>query len=581
MAGFKSALLTGLIGRLYYLQGIKVEEYKTFSDSNRIKLQLLPPLRGKIFDKKGLLLAGNRNFYRVILDPEYSKNTKETLEKLATVLKMDDVKRESMMKKYKNHNSKRVLILYEQLSWEEVAAVEVNSTDLPGVSIDVGRMRDFPMGEISPHLIGYLGPVSEEEIKVNPLLNHPDFKIGRSGIEKAEEDALRGKVGVRRMEVNAFGLSVRELSREDSLPGDDINLTIDKQLQEFAGERMKDISGSAIVIDLQNSGILSFISSPGFDPNKFTYGVPAEYWKELNANLDKPLINKAISNQYPPGSTFKPVVALAALKAGVNPETKVYCPGYVYLGNHKFRCWKDGGHGHLDMEGAIMHSCNAYFYTVAKKIGIDAIADMARRFGFGAETGIIISGEKTGNVPDEKWKMKKFKQVWQAGDTLNIGIGQGYMLVTPLQLAVMAAKIATGKEIKPLLVKDKELQNSRASLNIPEAHMKIVQEGMRHVMNTPGGTAFGSRIEDEDFQMAGKTGTVQVISKKALEKYKYKMTEEELARTKNHALFVGYAPCDNPRYAIAVVVEHGGSGSGAAAPVARDIMKKAKELEAI
>ena len=382
LAGFKGSLLAALIARLYYLQIVKSTQYKTFSDSNRIKDFLIPPLRGKILDRNGKLFAGNENYYRILFDPDSSTDHNEIADKLTKIIDLPDSERQLILQRLNEHRSRRAVMLYEHLSWNDVAKIEVNLPDLPGIFIDVGQIRDFPMGEITSHLIGYMGPVSETEIKKNNLLNHPDFKIGRSGIEKVMENTLRGKAGVKRMEVNAHGLIMRELSRENGAPGENLYLTLDKQLQQYASKRLEGLSGSAVVIDIKNGNVLSYVSSPGFDPNQFSYGIKTKYWKELTSNLDRPLINKPISSQYPPGSTFKLVVCMAALKEGVDPKEKIYCPGYYYLGRRKFHCWKEGGHGKMDMKQAIMHSCNTYFYTISKKIGVQSISNMARKFGF-------------------------------------------------------------------------------------------------------------------------------------------------------------------------------------------------------
>lgn len=579
MAALKASLLLSLVARLYYLQIIKSKEYKTFSDSNRIKDFLLPPLRGKILDRNGDVFAANKNYYRVLFDPQISANHTKTIIRLADILGVDEAKKQSMLTKLKRHRSQRALPIYEHMSWDEVSKVEVNAPDLPGVSIDAAQIRFFPRGNISSHVIGYMGPVSEKEIAINPLLNHPDFKIGRSGLEKTLENRLRGEAGVKRMEVNAFGLSIRELSREESKAGEDIKTTLDKRLQNFTGERMADLSGSAIVVDVKTGEILTFISTPSFDPNEFTYGVTPKYWKELTQNKDKPLINKPIASQYPPGSTFKMMVTLAALEDGIDPKTKVFCPGYMDLGRTRFRCWKKGGHGHMDMTNAIKHSCNTYFYHTSKKIGVKKIMAKARMFGFGEEVGLILNGEKSGLVPTPDWKIKRYKEKWQVGDTLNVGIGQGYVLATPMQIVMMTARLASGKFITPHLLKSEKPSQEFEKMNIAEEHLSLVREGMRRVINSAGGTAFGSRLRKKKYAMAGKTGTSQVISKKGLEDNIHNMTAEQINRTKNHALFTGFAPLDDPKYAIAVVVEHGGGGSKAAAPVARDIMLKAFEYK--
>lgn len=579
LAGFKSALLMALVSRLYYLQIIKSDQYKTFSDSNRIRPFLIPPLRGKILDRNGEYMAVNRNYYRVLFDPQTKTNGLQTVKYLASLLKLDDDARDQMISKFKNHRSRRPLILYEHASWEEVAKVEVHSPDLPGVSINMGQIRYFEMEDNTPHIIGYLSAATDEEVKTNILLNHPDFKIGRSGIEKAYDASLRGKAGLRHMEVDAFGLSVRELSKEESIAGDDLKLAIDKRLHQFITQRMEGNSGSVVVMDVDSGELVAMTSTPGFDPNRFTYGVSSGYWNQLLKNPNKPLIDKTIANQYPPGSTYKAVVALAALKEGIDPNQKIFCPGFVDLGRRRFRCWKEEGHGNMNLKEALMHSCNTYFYTIAKKIGHEPIAEMSYLFGLGEPLDIGLPNEKAGIVPTDAWKRKRFNDSWQSGDTLNLGIGQGFLLATPLQLAVMTARLAKGKNVIPHLTPNNQEEKIFESLNIPKRHLDIIHKGLYNVVNVPGGTAYGSRIKDKRFSMAGKTGTAQVISKKALEAIEHTLSDEQRKRKENHALFVGYGPTESPRYAICVIIEHGGGGSKAAAPVARDVMQLAQELE--
>lgn len=578
IASVQSGLLATLIGRLYYLQIMKNDEYKTYSDSNRIKLFLVPPLRGNILDRDGRIFCSNKNYYRVLYDPEIaSANSNLIIARLADLLEVGEEGYFRMLKKVKKHNSRNPLLLYEHLNWHEVTRVEVNATDLPGISIDVGQIRYYPMGNIAPHLVGYLGPVSEAEIEKNPLLNHPDFKIGRNGSEKAFEDVLRGKAGVRKMEVNAFGLTVRELSREESVPGHDLFLALDKRMQEFAGKRLEGQIGSVVILDIETGEVVVMVSTPGYDPNEVTYGLSSGRWRDLIASIEKPLINKAIANQYPPGSTFKLAVALAALKDGANPESIYYCPGFMQLGNHRFSCWKKEGHGNLNMRQAIKNSCNVYFFNLAKRLGVDKISEMALKMGHGKELDIGVEGEKPGLIPTKAWKEKRYGEIWQMGDTLNVGIGQGYVLATPLQLSVMAARIASGRKVSPSIPLAKDRKEPFPRLEVPEEHLSIIRDGMFMVINEQGGTAYRSRTEIDEFVLAGKTGTSQVISHKGLASIT-DMTAEEKKRMENHAIFVGYAPFDKPKYSISVLIEHGGAGSAAAAPVGRDVMKELYRL---
>ncbi|MCD6034761.1 MAG: ftsI [Rickettsiales bacterium] len=582
LMGMKLTLLTSLIARLYYLQIIKVTEYKTLSDSNRIRLSIIPPLRGNIYDRFDTEIATNENYYRILFDPGQASDMTQTLTRLSNILGFSFEEQEKFIarakKKYKERRG--AVLVHDHLTWEQVARVEVNTPDLPGVLIDVAQVRHYPFAEKMCHVLGYVDNVSKEEGDTNnPLLMHPDFKIGKNSIERTFESVLRGQAGVKKLEVNAFGLPVRELSREESSPGSKLHLTIDAGLQEIAYARLSEKGGAAAVMDLTNGDILTLCSTPGFDPNQFAYGISSEYWGSLINSPYKPLTNKAVSQQYPPGSTFKLVVALAALKAHVNPENKVYCPGYFRLGSRRFHCWKEQGHGHVNLREAISGSCNTYFFTIAQKIGIEAIAEMAQEFGLGEKTGIPISNEVAGIVPSPTWKQKTYKQPWQAGDTLNAGIGQGFMVATPLQMALMVARLGARKKVVPRLVLDdpnNRLPVSFESMGIPDQHINLVIDGMDGVVNRPGGTAYMSRIPEKEFAMAGKTGTSQVVARSVNED---KRKEDIAWKNKNHALFVAIAPVDNPRYAISVVIEHGGSGSGAAAPVARDIMRAAQARE--
>lgn len=578
LVSIKLGVMFALLGRLYDLQVLRADQFKTLSDSNRIKLLLMPPLRGTMVDRFRRVISTNQIDYRVLLAPHEANNLQETAEKVAKLLGTTEQRKQLMLRRVRAHSGQQPLVLLEHLTWDEVTAIEVNTPDLPGVSIEAGQVRYYPLRNIASHLIGYIGAVSEAELEKYPMLRHPDFKIGKSGVEKALDFRLRGEAGVKKIEVNVHGVSVRELAREESKPGEKIALSIDSKLQEFAYNRLLEAkSASAVVVDIKTGEILAMASAPSFDPNKFVGGIPEAYWKELLEDQRLPLIDKTIAQQYPPGSTFKPMTALAGLTSGVDPNRSFFCPGYYTLGNVTFRCWKEGGHGHVDMHRGIMFSCNVYFFNIARLIGIDAIEKMAKRFGLGDVTGIEIPGEKPGIVPSRNWKKGRIGVAWQQGDTLNTAIGQGFVLTTPLQLATMAARLGSrGKVIKPHLLIDPQDANPShwKDMHIPEKYFDIVLDGMNGVTNVPGGTAYGSRIIDPRYAMMGKTGTAQVVSRKRYEKGSTAINEW---KNQNHALFIGIAPVEQPRYAISVVVEHGLAGSRAAAPVGRDILLKAQE----
>jgi len=576
----QSFLASSLVTRLAYLQLWKHQEYSIQSDSNRIKPIINPAPRGTVFDRHGIALTKNENNYRLLLYLESKRNTDQLVEKLTNILNSSEEEKNIFLAKIKNAKRKTIISLIDNLQWDDLAKIETNSYLLPGISIESGVIRKYPYPSETCHFLGYASLPSEKEIDENEqnLFMHPDFRMGKSGIEKSFDETLRGKYGVKYMEVNAYEIPIRKLSERLSVEGSRINLTIDFRLQKFVTERIKNEVASVVVMDVKTGEILSYSSSPYFDPNNFVEGVSKEYWQKLNNDPAKPLNNKPISATYPPGSTFKTMVALAALESGVNPANRVYCNGSYQLGRRAFHCWKEGGHGSVGMMEGIMHSCNTYFFTIANQIGPEKFTEMAKRFGYGEKFDISLHGVKYGILPSTEWKQKTFNQPWVGGDTLNTAIGQGFVLATPLQMAVITSRIANGGvPIKPYLVRNKNIFNQFDNLKndklVKENHIKFVQEGMRKVVNEVGGTAYGKRIEIKGFEMAGKTGTSQVISKREKE-----MSKAENIANANHAIFVGFAPVDNPKYAISVVVEHGGSGSATAAPIARDILLEVQTI---
>jgi len=576
----QTALTTALVTRLAYLQLWKHQEYSIQSDSNRIKPMINPAPRGTVFDRYGFPLTKNDNNYRLLLYLENRRNKEELIEKLAKVLELSDEAKNVFANKIKNSKRKNVISLIDNLGWDDLARIETNAHLLPGVSIESGIMRRYPYPNETAHFLGYVSLPSEKEIDENEpnLFMHPDFRIGKFGLEKTFDEPLRGKYGVRYVEVDVHEIPLRNLSIKQPVEGSRLHLTIDFRLQKFVTERIKDDVASAVVMDVKTGEILAYASSPTFDPNNFVEGVSKDYWRQLNEDARKPLSNKPISATYPPGSTFKLMVAMAALESGYNPNTRVFCNGGYQFGRRIFHCWKEGGHGSLNLNDAIMHSCNTYFFTLANQIGYEKFTDMAKRFGYGEKFDVSLYGAKSGNLPTDAWKRATFKQPWVGGDTLNTAIGQGMVLATPLQMAVITARVANGGiPIKPYLVRNHnilqqydELKNQ--PLTKPE-YVKFVQQGMNRVMNEPGGTAYGKRIDIKGFEMAGKTGTSQVVSKREKE-----MTKAENAANANHAIFVGFAPVHDPKYAISVVVEHGKSGSAAAAPIGKDVLLEIQHI---
>lgn len=580
LGGLQLAFTSTLVGRLYYLQFLKAETYATLSEDNRINLQLMAPVRGKILDIRGKPLAENKLYYQVLLTKGDKLMTQKTLGTLAKLLELTELSLKRIDLELRRLPAGRTVLVKEYLTWDEVSKIEFYIPELPGAAIAEAFMRHYPMEDTASHLVGYVGAVSPDEKEDQPLYHVPGFKVGKSGLEKMLEDDVRGGPGVKHLEMNAHGVPIREVKREDPLPGKDVTTTIDRRLQRFATERFGEESGAAIVMEVNTGEVRALISTPAFDPNSFSKGITSVYWKELNANEKNPLLNKAITGQFPPGSTFKCMMAAAALQEeAANAYTSVYCPGHFYLGNHRFNCWKPEGHGNVNVIDALAESCDTYFYTMARKMGINTMAKYGHIFGFGERTGIGLLGEKPGIMPSEQWKEQTYAQRWQPGDTISCAIGQGYVISTPLQLAVMTARLCNGgKKVSPRLL---PLEKGAV---IPELEMskdalKLVCEGMIETVNTGRGTAYGSRITEEGYSMAGKTGTSQV------RKITVRGQNQSLLpwRMRHHALFVGYGPVDVPEYAIAVLVEHGGGGASAAAPVAKDIlqmaMKYGKEMK--
>ena len=584
LGGGKVVLLSILAGRMYQLQVIESDKYKTLADENRINLRLLPPPRGRINDRYGRPLAINQENYRVTLVAEQVRDIDTMLDTLSGIISLEDYERQRILREVRRRRGFVPVTVRENLNWRDVSRIEVNAPDLPGLSIEVGQSRQYPFADDFAHVLGYVSAVSEKEVTGDPLLELPGFKIGKNGVERIFDLNLRGKAGNSQVEVNAVGRVIRELSRQEGQPGDDLRLTIDRDLQKMAADRLRvEKSAAAVVMDIRNGDVLALSSVPGFDPNEFVTGLSSRTWRRLINDPYTPLINKAISGQYAPGSTFKMVVALAALEAKiVGPDHRVFCRGFTQLGNAKFHCWKKHGHGWQDMTDAHKNSCDVYFYDIAKRIGIDRIAAMANKLGFGSKTGIDLPSEKSGVIPTRAWKKALIGTAWQQGETLISGIGQGFILATPLQLAVMTARIANGGEaVEPRLVRpagpdkpgDKDGKTGFKPLGISKRALDIVRDGMNRVTNEERGTAYAARISEEGMEMSGKTGTAQVrrISKAERDTRVLK-NHERPWRERDHALFVGYAPSDNPRYAVAVVVEHGGGGSKVAVPIARDLL---------
>lgn len=575
-------LLTSLVGRLYYLQVNSSDHYRTLSDKNRIHSRLIAPSRGQVLDRTGKILATHHNAYRAVVIRDQAINLPQLLKSVQSMLGLDNQEIDRITRELKRKPRFVPVTLKEGLSWDEVTRLELHLPDLTGMSIEEGQNRYYPFGLETCHSIGFVGSVSENEMDGDPLLELPGIRIGKCGIEKAYEMPLRGVPGVKQVELNAVRRIVRELSTTPSIAGQDMRISLELELQQSVFQRLSMEKGAAaVILDAKTGGILSYVSMPGFDANLLANGISKADWEALLNHPQRPLNDKVLTGQYGPGSTFKMIVALAALEAGViTPATPVCCSGFVTLGDHSFHChsWKYGGHGTITLENAIAQSCDVYFFQVGKLLGIDPMAAMAKRFGLGALTGIDIPGEKPGLIPSRRWKSLVMGKTWMLGETYNASIGQGYVLATPLQLAVMTARLVTGKAVFPRLGMTEETPVFDDMKLNPE-HLKIVLSGMAKVVNKPFGTAYASRILEAGLEMGGKTGSTQV------QRITKRDREQGLAgsasrpwHTREHALFVGYAPLGNPRFVASVLVEHGGSGTKAAAPVARDILLMAQKM---
>ncbi len=564
IAGVQGGVGLLLAARMAYISVAENEKYKMEAESNRVNLALIPPRRGWILDRNGAPLASNKADFRVDIIPDRMQDPAREIDTLGSLLRLTPVEIQDLKDKIDDARGWQPIEVASGLDWNSFAAVSVRLPDLPGVVPQRGYSRFYPTGPSVGHLIGYVGAASAQEYEKEkiPLLVTPGFKLGKDGIEKEFEQTLRGKPGARRMEVTATGRIVRDLETRDDVQGQSIKLTIDGPLQDYAARRIGLESGSVVVIDCHTGDLLCMASMPSFDPNSFSDGIGRIEWKMLSDDDHVPLRNKVLKGLYPPGSTVKPMVSMAFLEAGHDPHATTVCNGGLRVGNRVFHCWNHRGHGVVDMAKAIYQSCDVYFYHFAQQLGMDVIAPMARRLGMGQEFPLPVASQFYGTVPDPAWKLKKYGREWQPFDTVNATIGQGYMLASPLQLAMMASRLATGRKLMPRLLLGDDKPKVE-SMNFHGDHVQIIQNAMNEVVNGRG-TAGRARLPLPNVQMAGKTGTAQVVSLSVSSgkggPWKYR----------DHGLFIFFAPFDNPRYAGAVVIEHGG-GSSAAYPIARDV----------
>ena len=572
-----SICLAMLVVRMWYLQVIKGDDLRAKSESNRIRIHEVKSLRGIIFDRNGNILSNNQPSYDLAIVPGNTRDVREIVAQLEKIYAREGLDSHIDESTIDRARSLVQMKLEKSISWEEIALVETNGIDLPGVAVDVVPVRRQLLGMAGAHLLGYVNEISPEELKNDTTgIYKQGDRVGKSGVERMFDRYIRGVSGGEHIEVNAAGRKVRVLGKVDPVAGCNLTLTIDAELQKTAWEALEGKTGSVVAIDPRDGSVLALVSRPAYDPELFNKKMSREVWESLTRDPMRPLENKAIAGQYPPGSTFKMIMAIAALEEGtITPETKFQCSGSFPFGNHTFRCWQKKGHGTVNLHRAIVQSCDVYFYNVGRLLGIDKIAEYSRLFGLGSLTGVPLPGEKEGLVPSQEWKLKRFKDKWHAGETISASIGQGFGTVTPLQLANAYATLANGGDIYvPRIVSRIETWDGRlvqefaptkkASIKLDAKKMELVKQALWGVCNEPGGTAGALRRKEAD--VCGKTGTAQVISAKGLGsramEYKYR----------DHALFVCFAPKNDPRIAIAIIVEHGGHGSSAAAPIARKMI---------
>ncbi len=584
-AGFVLVMFALLFARFVYLQVIKHEHYHTLAEANRISIVPIVPNRGLITDRNGIVLAHNYSAYTLEITPSKVSNLEALINELATIVHITPRDRRRFRKLLDESRNFETLPIRTRLSEEEIARFAANRYRFPAVEINARLFRQYPHAEIFSHVIGYLGRINERDLQqltaAEQLSNYRGTDhMGKTGIEQTYERHLHGNTGFEQVEIDSSGRAVRSLSRTPPVSGNNLVLTLDARLQEVAYNVFGEFRGALVAIDPRSGAVLALVSKPGYDPNLFVDGIDSQTWKELNESLDRPLTNRALQGQYPPGSTIKPFMALAALELGKRtPSYTINDPGFFTLPNvgHQWRDWKKGGHGMVDLSKAIVQSCDTYFYGLANDLGIDTIHRVLDPFGFGRRTGIDIEGEGTGILPSQQWKMQRFNQKWFTGDTISVGIGQGYMVTTPLQLAHATAIIANGGTVfKPHLVQHIQESRSNQIASVPPqvlASLTFKPENLAHVKAAmvdvvrPGGTAARAGA-DAPYSFAGKTGTAQVVAIKQGERYVESKVQE---RHRDHALFLAYAPTDNPTIALAILVENGGSGSGTAAPIARAV----------
>jgi penicillin-binding protein 2 len=590
----KVIVFAGIVGRLFSLQINNNKKYLTLSDKNRIREWKLPPTRGSIVDYFGNIIAGNLKVYQLHIIPEQIENFNYLLSRLKTLLQLSDKKILNIIKSKKQLKPWESIIVSENLSWSQFVKVNNYLYDLVGVKPVMTISRNYPFNDIYTHVLGYVSQPNEDDILQNEVIQQrfvPGMKVGKLALEKTLENHLIGTNDIQRYEVNAYGKRINQLEYQKGKQGSKIRLTVDTEVQKLSAKLLADKAGSISVMNIYTGEVLAMYSSPSYDPNLFLFGISKDEWELIRNNPLKPLINKTLSGLYSPGSTIKPVVALSALENNIiKPNFKVRCTGKTELYGQTFHCWKEKGHGHVSLKNAMKQSCDTYFYEVARLLGVDRLKITAEKFGLGEKVlGAYFENEKKGLFPNTSWKKNNLGKGWVLGETLITGIGQGYIQTTPLQLCLMTAQIANGGySIKPKIIvnndplniaevkksmEEQNLLNLNTKLINNEKNMKIVQEAMFSSTNEIGGTSYRSRIDDTKYQFAGKTGTAQVKRISKRERELDLKIDQIPYNDRDHALYIAYGPYKNPRYALSIIVEHGGSGSKAAAPMAKELFK--------
>ena len=569
----KLGLLFLLAGRMFYMQFIKKNEYRTLSDQNRIKMIIILPIRGQIYDRNMRVIAKNNPCFRLLLDKNINSSFEEEVKVIIEVLELDSDQIKEVTNRVKKAGRRIPALIIDCLSWQQISILEERREVLKSLFVDTGNIRFYKYSQDTAHLLGYMGRI-EKSTKNDIALLDENFRVGKNGIEKFYEDVLRGEFGYKQVEINAHGKYVRKLSENQPMVGNELHLNIDAELQKKITPYLNPKGCSVIVMDCQDGSILVSSSTPSYDPNNFNF-LSNKYWADLIQDPHKPLVNKTIRSLYPPGSIFKIITILAALESGIDPSYMINCNGKPALGGNSFRCSSKAGHGALNMHDAIKYSCNIYMFEIAKLIGSEKIIETAQKFGFGSQTGVDLPSELAGFVPTLTWKKQQFNTKWSLGDTFNLSIGQGFLLCTPMQLARFITAIATnGKLYTPKIAKS---QAEYIQLDLKNDHMNFLKEALHSTVNTLGGTGYSGKLNHNEIHMAGKTGTAQVVAKKN--------TNDDLSRSniawnrRNHAIFIGYAPSENPKYAVAVYYDHGGGGGKAATPIAKTIIEQILESD--